>query len=134
MDKEATARSAFARVPMLNLGREGETHARRYLEENGYKVVKVNYRCPIGEIDLICRDGITLVFVEVKARNTTEKGLPEEAVTPYKQKQLVRLASWFLSEIDYADNFPVRFDVVSVLYESGKGEPNITLFRDAICF
>ena len=66
-------------------GVTGEQEAKNYLVKKGYKIVKMNFSCKIGEIDIIAMDKDTLVFVEVKARNTAMFGLPREAVTAKKQ-------------------------------------------------
>lgn len=75
------------------LGREGEALAARWLEEQGYTVVERNWRCTLGELDLIVRrDGVT-VFVEVKTRSSTAFGHPFEAITRTKTVRLRRLAA-----------------------------------------
>ena len=113
------------------LGREGEEAARRFLEEKSYRMLAANYRCPLGEIDLICKDGQTLVFVEVKSRRDTRKGLPEASVTAEKQKRLSKIAEWYLKENHYRGEYPVRFDVVSVLEPADGTGRHMELFRNA---
>ena len=87
-------------TPVQSLGREGERLAAEYLEKKGYKVVASRFRLFHGEIDLIAWDGDTLVFVEVKARTSDDFGLPEESVTPAKQRQRrTRMAADRISSI-----------------------------------
>jgi len=109
---------------MLNsrqrLGQSGEETVVRYLEKNGYIILTKNYRCKIGEIDIIARDGADLVFIEVKTRSSLGYGSPAAAVTTRKQRQITRAAQWYLAEQQLFDA-PARFDVISVLC----GEANL---------
>ena len=79
-------------------GQEQEVKAACFLKTQGYQILERNYRCKKGEIDLIAREGQYLVFVEVKYRSTNESGLPEEAVDLRKQRQISRVAAWYLTE------------------------------------
>lgn len=95
------------------LGMRGETAAAHLLESIGYQIIGRNVRFRAGELDLIARDGATLVFVEVKTRLSATAGAGEEAITPAKQRQLARLAEIYLA----AQGGPpplCRFDVVIV--------------------
>ncbi|KHK00602.1 YraN family protein [Desulfovibrio sp. TomC] len=103
----------------LDFGREGEACAEALLSAKGYVVVARNFSTRGGEVDLICRDGDTLVFVEVKARQAGSLARPDEAVTPAKRRKLVRAASAYLSEQDLWDR-PCRFDVVAVVSTAGR--------------
>jgi putative endonuclease len=94
-------------------GKRGEAFATEFLRKQGLEVVAQNVRCPLGEIDLIARDGPTLVFVEVKSRSSTAFGLPQEAVTKAKQRRLTRLALWYL-KIHRLQHHPARFDVIAI--------------------
>lgn len=96
------------------LGSRGEGLARRYLSRKGFRILDRNWRTRLGEIDLVCRDRDTLVFVEVKARSGADFGRPYEAVGPVKQSRLRRLAEEYIGSHELAD-CPVRFDVLSVL-------------------
>lgn len=96
-----------------SLGRWGEDQAARFLRRAGMKVVARNLRTPVGEIDIIARQGKTLVFVEVKTRRGAGYGAPQEAVGPTKQRQILRAASWYLNEQGRQDLQP-RFDVLAV--------------------
>lgn len=97
-----------------DLGRRGEAAAARFLERRGYDIIERNWVCAAGEADIIARDGEALVFVEVKTRSNTEKGLPSEAVNANKRRRYERIAALFLMGYDVVD-VPVRFDVVSIV-------------------
>jgi putative endonuclease len=101
------------------LGRRGEDLAHRLLQREGCYVLARNYRTPsaTAEVDIVARDGDTLVFVEVKTRSSAEYGSPESAVDTEKRRKIVRGAEHYLRRTD-ARNCPVRFDIVSVLFES----------------
>ena len=103
------------------LGDRGERAAGRYLRRRGLRLITRNYRTSQGEIDLIARDGPTLVFVEVKARR---RGAPAEAVTPEKQRRLTLAALHFLKRHRLLD-CPCRFDVVAVVWPEGRRHPEI---------
>jgi putative endonuclease len=96
------------------LGQKGEDRAAAHYRAEGYALLVRNWRCSIGEIDLVCARGGTLVVCEVKARRRNVHGHPLEAVTPTKQRRLRRLATaWLRSQRARWD--VVRFDVVTVL-------------------
>ncbi len=110
--------------------------AARFLEAHGLVVVVRNFHAGrLGEIDLIAKDGKTLVFVEVKYRSTTRSGYPEEAVTPRKQWTICRIAQHYLCMKKAPANTPVRFDVVAIRKadpgEEEKGRFRILWLRDA---
>lgn len=96
-----------------HLARWGEEAAAAFLRAHGYAILYARYRCPAGEADLVCRDGQTLVFVEVKTRASAAAGEPEEAVTPGKLHRLRQVARHFLAE-HRLGGVPCRFDVISV--------------------
>ena len=100
------------------LAGRGENAAARYLREIGYKIIIRNYRSPLGEIDIIARDGETLVFVEVKTR-TGDDPMPEDQVNPAKQHQLTKAAKSYLSRYG-SPQPPARFDVVAVVWPKGE--------------
>ena len=96
------------------LGAYGERVAESYLVDDGLTVLDRNWRCAAGELDLVLRDGNTLVFCEVKTRSGTAYGHPLEAVDPVKTDRLVRLGdAWIEAHGVVAPD--VRFDVVAVL-------------------
>ena len=96
------------------VGRHGETVVARLLEQDGWEVLARNWRTARGELDLVARDGNTLVAVEVKTRRGTGYGSPLEAVTPVKVARLRRLLAAWLAE--QPQSYPdVRIDVVGVM-------------------
>ena len=95
----------------LATGRRGEDLAAEHLRAKGYRIVERNYRCKLGEIDIVARDGDTLVFVEVRRRKTTRYGTALETVSPTKQRKVARVAQVYLTHTK-ADE--VRFDVVGI--------------------
>ena len=94
-------------------GRAGERLARWRLRLMGYRILETNCRLPGGELDIVARDGDTLVFVEVKTAASSQFGLPEEWVDVRKQKRLGRLATAYLARQGDMD-VSCRFDVVAV--------------------
>ncbi|MCJ7547147.1 MAG: YraN family protein [Deltaproteobacteria bacterium] len=111
------------------LGSRGEDLAVQYLKKRGFKVIERNYRCSVGEIDLIAREKNTLVFVEIKARSSFEYGLPQDAVDRFKQKKLIEVARSYMAEHHLKDDIIARFDVVAIhLTPTG---PAIELIKDA---
>jgi len=109
-------------------GRTGEELAEAFLETSGLKVEARNVRCPLGEIDIVARDGKTVVFVEVKSRRSIAHGLPQESVTRDKRRRLTRLARWYLKRYRLQGK-PARFDVIAVTWEGG--EPEVTWIVNA---
>jgi putative endonuclease len=112
----------------IALGKTGEDLACRELERRGYAIVARRHRCRGGELDIIARDGPTLVFVEVKARDSHAFGDAAEAVTWHKQQRIVRLASEYLMR-HHLGNVPCRFDVVSIRFDEER--PVIEVFQNA---
>ena len=94
-------------------GQTGEDMACAHLEERGLRVVKRNFRCRGGEIDVVARDGEVVVFVEVKERSSSSHGAAIEAVTPLKRRRLVRAARIYAAGHGLLEK-PVRFDVVAI--------------------
>ncbi len=113
-------------------GRDGEEQAARYLESNGCLILSRNWRSPYtrNEIDLIVRDGETIVFVEVKSARTVSFGDPLEWITPQKQSAIIRAAGAY---IENAPDMPggYRFDVVTVAPQDSSGHRAITHVRGA---
>lgn len=107
----------------LALGQAGEDAAEALLSAKGYAVVARNYATRGGEVDLICLDGETVVFVEVKTRGPGSLARPDQAVTAAKRGRLVRAGAAFLSERAWWER-PCRFDVVTVLVR-GDGRPEV---------
>jgi putative endonuclease len=112
-----------------DLGRAGEEMACDYLRKKRYEIVARGFRMFRGEIDIIARDGATLVFIEVKARADESHGRPEESVTPAKQRQIRRIAQGYLVAHP-CPNVDCRFDVIALLVR-GPDDIRLEHFIDA---
>lgn len=99
--------------PRQQMGRDGEALARAALRRGGYEILEERYRTPFGEIDVIARDGDTLVFVEVKARRDDHFGGGAAAVTVRKQRTITRVAQAYLARTRL-HHLASRFDVVVI--------------------
>ncbi|HEY8670004.1 MAG TPA: YraN family protein [Terriglobales bacterium] len=131
-DRLSRWRSRFSRssAEHLQLGVRGEKLAGRYLRRQGFKILYRNFRGRHGgEIDLVCREGDTLVFVEVKTRTREDFGRPFEAVNRKKQHRISLGAFAWLRLLGNPDIL-FRFDVVEVIL-SAEGRPRIELIRNA---
>ena len=115
--------------PRQQMGRDGEALARATLRRAGYEVVEERYRTPLGEIDVIARDGDTLVFIEVKARRDDRYGGGAAAVTSRKQRTITRVAQTYLSRTRL-HHLACRFDVVVVEWPAD-AEPRAVIIRHA---
>jgi putative endonuclease len=104
-------------------GQEAEALACRYLRTQGYKIIARNWRSPFGEIDIIAREGGTLVFVEVRARGGSSFGGAEGSLTYKKRKRIIATAQAYLNQT--ATQLPLRFDFVA--FADGR----VILYRDA---
>ncbi len=94
-------------------GGMAEKAAAEFLERGGYRILKLNYTAPFGEIDIIAVDGGCTVFVEVKSRRSDSHGRPEEAVDVKKQRHMIKTALAYLKSRNMTGT-DVRFDVVAV--------------------
>ena len=97
----------------LNIAKIGESLAVKHLKARGCEILERNYRAKRGEIDIIVQDGEFTVFVEVKTRQTLRFGLPQEAVTIQKQRQISKVALAYLQAQNLLDA-PCRFDVIAI--------------------
>lgn len=93
-------------------GKKAEDVAHSYLKKNGLELITRNYRCRFGEIDLIMQDKDTLVFIEVRYRNTDRFGSAIESIDVNKQRKLIFTANHYLSQTNNLQ--PTRFDVVAL--------------------
>jgi putative endonuclease len=109
------------------LGREGEDRAAKFLAQRGYRILERNYRTRSGEIDLIALDRGVVVFVEVKTRTSNAFGAPELAVTPQKQRRMLKAALGYM-KYKKLHQVPCRFDVVAI---SGAAGPEVELIQNA---
>jgi putative endonuclease len=117
----------------LSIGRLGETLAFAYLIRQRYVIVEKNYRKQYGEIDIIAWDGETLVFVEVKTRQSTVFGTPFEAVDVRKQRQLSRIAQEYIQS-RRLDEAPARFDVIAVRLNRDNQPASLDHLKNAFDF
>ena len=99
-------------------GRLAEDFAARYLEQKGYRILERRFRSRQGEIDLIAKDGNTLVFVEVKYRRSLKWGRPADAVDAGKRRRLTMTAAYYLRQSRQIDTC-CRFDVIELWREEG---------------
>lgn len=106
-------------------GIDYEQKAAKYLKDLGYQIIEQNFRCKIGEIDLIAREGDYLVFVEVKYRTDGKMGQPQEAVDFRKQQKICKVASYYCMKKRISGMQACRFDVAACMGEKW------TIIRDA---
>jgi putative endonuclease len=109
------------------LGDRGERAAARYLRRQGMRVWVRGHRTRTGEIDLIARDGDTLVFIEVKSRR---QGEPVEAVTPEKERRITSAALGFMRKYNLLEARS-RFDIVAIVWPDDQQPPRIEHYRNA---
>lgn len=96
-------------------GMIGEEQAIKFLKKKKYKILERNYKNKVGEIDIIALDKKTLVFVEVKERETLAFGRPSEAVDERKQHKIRKTSTLYLIENDLYEKCEIRFDVIEIL-------------------
>ena len=106
-----------------------EKLALKHLKKHKLKLLRRNYHCRLGEIDLVMRDGDCLVFVEVRFRNNTDFGAGLDTVNPGKQRKLILTAQHYLIQAGLYENTPARFDVVSISRQNAK--PELVWIRNA---
>lgn len=112
----------------LELGKFGEVLALKKIKLLGYKNIIRNYRCPLGEVDLIAKDGDTLAFIEIKTRKGKSIGYAKEAVNARKRRQLSKVALAYMKSND-CWGAKARFDVVAISIERDK--PQIEVIKNA---
>ncbi len=116
-----------------SVGTQYEQLAAEELRKEGAVPVETNFRCRMGEIDLIYREDKYLVFAEVKYRSGSRFGSAAEAVTPAKQRKICKVAAFYLQVRGIPDGTPVRFDVIAI-DGGGEGPVRIGRIRDAFPF
>jgi putative endonuclease len=119
----------MATTAALTLGEHGENLACVELKRRGYAILARRYRTRLGEIDIVARDGPSIVFVEVKTRGSDSCGHPAEAVTARKQRRIATMASDFLARGRLTAR-PCRFDVVAITCPRD-GRPEVEVIRGA---
>ncbi len=112
-------------------GANGELLAAEHLRRAGYRIIARNYRCPLGELDIVAEDGDAVVFIEVKTRRVPWLARPEENVNRAKAERLMRSAEHFLTATG-RENWPWRVDVVAVEVDSAGRLVHLTHFQDAL--
>jgi len=113
------------------LGRTGEHLAAEALTNTGYHILECNFRCRHGEIDLVAEDGHDLIFVEVKTRRGTSFGRPEDALTFYKRRKLLEVASYYL-DLHTCSDRSWRIDVVAVQFSTSGKLEEIRIYQHAV--
>lgn len=120
----------MGRTGRQRLGDDAEALARRHLEQAGLECVTTNYRCRLGELDLIMRTGRTLVVVEVRYRGQGSRLSARDSVSPAKQRRLLRATEQFLCRHPRYAEMEFRFDVICVDV-SADGRPRLQWLQDA---
>lgn len=110
-------------------GNYGEDLACEYLKKKGYAIIERNYRIRGGEIDIVVRDGETLVFVEVKTRYSRDFGPPAESMTFWKIRALLKTAKFYVQKVNWGDK-EYRLDFVGVDFADSRENPKIELIRN----
>jgi len=123
-------RLGLGRRSSTSLGAAGESFAAESLQQLGWQILARSYRHRLGEIDLIARDGETLVFIEVKTRTGIAHGLPVDAVNHDKQRRITRTALAYLKHHGWLD-CRCRFDVIAVVWPAPDEAPQLTHYRHA---
>lgn len=97
------------------LGTKYEKIATKYLQAKGYSVLASNFRCKIGEIDIIAKENGYLIFIEVKYRSSLNKGYPHDAISNYKINKIINTAKYYMLTNNISFDTPCRFDVITIL-------------------
>ena len=109
-------------------GKKGEIISANYLKKQKYKIIEMNYKNKIGEIDIIAKDKDYLVFIEIKTRYSKMFGDPLEAIDEEKQFKIRNVATMYLMKNKLLDKVPIRFDAISIL---GDEDQDIRHIKDA---
>lgn len=114
----------------INIGKQGETLAEDYLRQQNYKIVEKNFRCKLGEIDIIAKDRHLVVFVEVRTKTSDAYGPAYNTVTYSKRKQVKRVALYYISKHNLV-NTQFRFDVIGIILNPQTGHHHIDHIQNA---
>jgi putative endonuclease len=119
-------------IPWLRrwFGTRSERAAARHLKKLGYRVLERNFRCPLGELDLVALDGACIVFVEVRSTEHTDIVRPAASVDIPKQRRLTKLALFYLKHKRLL-NRAARFDVLAISWPAEQGEPTMAHYPNA---
>lgn len=109
----------------------GEKLAKDFLKKRGYRIIETNYRCPQGEIDIVAKNKGWLVFIEVRAKKSSEFGSPEESITPVKKERMRATAAYYRQS---HKNLPPlwRIDVVAIELDQNGKPSRIELIENAV--
>lgn len=122
----------FVTAGHLTLGRRGEQAAARYLLRAGYRILAQNWRCKLGELDIVAQDGEMIVFVEVRTRRAgTQTAL--ESVTPAKQRRLMSAMQLFLAQHNL-DDVPSRVDLIAVAFDDSGEHGSLSHAQDVLAW
>jgi putative endonuclease len=113
------------------MGAFGERAAREYLKKRGYKILETNFRCALGEIDIVARDGDYVVFVEVRTRRSLVFGTPEESINAAKKAKLIKLGQYYL-QAHQDPSSPWRIDIVAIEMGQHGKITRIDLIQNAV--
>lgn len=130
MAKETRTAALPRKLQHLQNGVAAEQLAARYLESHGLMIIARNQRYKVGEIDVVCLDGRTVVIVEVRQRHSDEYGGALASVTHWKQRKIIRATQCFLQRAAEWSHLPMRFDVVAVNGSPGQN-PRIVWIKGA---
>lgn len=117
------------KISHLRIGWFAERKAARYLQARGITIIERNFRLRSGEIDIIGKDGNTIIFVEVKFRSSEEFGKAEEAVSSYQQNRIKNTATLFLNNFKLGT--PKRFDIIAITKGNKFKKYEIKWLKDA---
>ncbi len=112
------------------IGFEGEKLAAKYLKRKGYKIIQTNYRCKLGEIDIVAEQNKIIVFVEVRTKHSEKLGLPQYSINTAKRGQISRAALCYIKEKKIVDQ-TCRFDVIAITFPSDSKEPKLEHIENA---
>ena len=111
-------------------GKKGEDEAAKYLKKIGMRIICRNYRCKLGELDIVAEDHGVLVFVEVRSRRTKGYGLPQETIGLKKRAQVRKVAQYYLLKENLI-NRDCRFDVLAMQLDGSGKLTNVEYFKNA---
>lgn len=106
------------------LGQAGEDLASQVIQKDGLKILERNFRCPIGEMDIIASEGERLIFIEVRTRTTQKFGWGEESIQPKKRLRLQKIAEYYILCRSYKEWPPIRFDLIAIRWNEINPQSN----------
>lgn len=119
-------------TPKTQLGRSLEQHVRRQCEAQGWQHLASNWRCEVGEIDLVMRDGDEIAFIEVKTRRGERSGQAEEVLSRAQGRRLLASAEWFVQDHPECDGLIWRIDLVAITLDQQGGIARYRHFVNAV--